>query len=171
MFLINPYPFTDKIPVSVSISQKAASNLSASVFVRGEDVVFSVSVHDPSKYLKTADAVDYIWDFKDGNQLVTHSNVATHAYSAVGKVNVKLTVEAAIKIPCPPPTPMSVTSPQTTGTHSSHTLHFRGYYRYRNLEEGMYIVHTIMSFTCTVLLPHMPGIRYAPLGNGAWFLD
>eukprot|EP00063_Salmo_salar_P059017 XP_014033852.1 PREDICTED: protein QNR-71-like isoform X1 [Salmo salar] len=116
---------TDKIPVSVSISQKAASNLSASVFVRGEDVVFSVSVHDPSKYLKTADAVDYIWDFKDGNQLVTHSNVATHAYSAVGKVNVKLTVEAAIKIPCPPPTPMSVTSPQTTaaptpppGTHS-----------------------------------------------------
>ncbi|XP_064838658.1 protein QNR-71 [Oncorhynchus masou masou] len=116
---------TDKIPVAVNISQKAASNLSASVFVRGEDVVFSVSVHDPSKYLKTADAVDYIWDFKDGNQLVTHSNVATHAYSAVGKVNMKLTVEVAIKIPCPPPTPMSATSPQTTaaptpltGTHS-----------------------------------------------------
>uniref|UniRef100_A0A4W5JTH2 Glycoprotein nmb n=1 Tax=Hucho hucho TaxID=62062 RepID=A0A4W5JTH2_9TELE len=116
---------TDKIPVAVNISQKAASNLSESVFVRGEDVVFSVSVHDPSNYLKTADAVDYIWDFKDGNQLVTHSNMATHAYSAVGKVNVKLTVEAAIKIPCPPPTQMSVTSPQTTvaptsppGTHS-----------------------------------------------------
>ncbi|XP_071224746.1 protein QNR-71 isoform X2 [Salvelinus alpinus] len=116
---------TDKIPVAVNISQKAASNLSASVFVRGEDVVFSVSIHDPSNYLKTADVVDYIWDFKDGNQLVTHSNVATHAYSADGKVNVKLTVEVAIKIPCPPPTPMSVTSPQTkaaptppTGTHS-----------------------------------------------------
>ncbi|XP_024296749.1 protein QNR-71 isoform X2 [Oncorhynchus tshawytscha] len=116
---------TDKIPVAVNISQKAASNLSASVFVRGEDVVFSVSVHDPSNYLKTADAVDYIWDFKEGNQLVTHSNVATHAYSAVGEVNVKLMVEVAIKIPCPPPTPMSVTSPQTTaaptpptGTHS-----------------------------------------------------
>ncbi|XP_031650832.1 protein QNR-71-like [Oncorhynchus kisutch] len=116
---------TDKIPVAVNISQKAASNLSASVFVCGEDVVFSVSVHDPSNYLKTADAVDYIWDFKEGNQLVTHSNVATHAYSAVGEVNVKLMVEVAIKIPCPPPTPMSVTSPQTTaaptpptGTHS-----------------------------------------------------
>ncbi|KAK6327793.1 hypothetical protein J4Q44_G00034390, partial [Coregonus suidteri] len=105
---------TDKIPVAVNISQKAAANLSESVFVRGEDVVFSVSVHDPSNYLKTADAVDYIWDFKDGNQLVTHSNVATHTYSAVGEVNVKLTVEAAFKIPCPPPTPMSVTSQQTT---------------------------------------------------------
>eukprot|EP00063_Salmo_salar_P059025 XP_014033860.1 PREDICTED: transmembrane glycoprotein NMB-like [Salmo salar] len=77
----------------------------------------SVSVHEPSKYLKTANAVDYIWDFMDGNQLVTHSNVATHAYSAVGEVNLKLALEAAIKIPCPPPTPMSVTSPQTTDSN------------------------------------------------------
>ncbi|XP_041740925.2 protein QNR-71-like isoform X3 [Coregonus clupeaformis] len=116
---------TDKIPVAVNISQKASANLSESVFVRGEDVVFSVSVHDPSNYLKTADAVDYIWDFKDGNQLVTHSNVATHTYSAVGNVNVKLMVEAAFKIPCPPAMPTSVTSPKTTaaptptpGTHA-----------------------------------------------------
>ncbi|XP_067112149.1 protein QNR-71 [Osmerus mordax] len=118
---------TDKIPLAVNISQKAAANLSESVFVRGEEVVFNVQVHDPSEYLKTAAAVDYIWDFKDGNQLVTHSNVATHAYSTLGDVNVKLTVEAAFRIECPqaPPTPMSVTSPQTTvaqtpppGTHA-----------------------------------------------------
>ena len=87
--------------------------------MRGEEVVFNVQVHDPSAYLKTAAAVDYIWDFKDGNQLVTHSNVATHAYSTLGDVNVKLTVEAAFRIECPQalPTPMSVTSPHTTGGH------------------------------------------------------
>ncbi|KAM9414684.1 protein QNR-71-like isoform 1-T1 [Salvelinus alpinus] len=109
---------TDKIPVAVNISQKASANLSDSVFVRGEDVVFSVSVHDPSNYLKTADAVDYIWDFKDGNQLVTHSNIATHSYSAVGDVNVKLRVEATFKIPCPPPTQTTVAHTPPPGTHS-----------------------------------------------------
>ncbi|KAM6958881.1 LOW QUALITY PROTEIN: protein QNR-71 [Aplochiton taeniatus] len=108
---------TDKIPVAVNISQKAAVNLTKGVFVRGEDVVFDVSVHDPSQYLKTAAAVDYIWDFTDGNQLVTHSNVATHAYSMLGNINVKLTVEAAFPIECPPatPAPSSTLLPPTTG--------------------------------------------------------
>ncbi|KAG9330934.1 hypothetical protein JZ751_021605, partial [Albula glossodonta] len=110
------YFITDKIPLAVNLSQKLAVNLSENVFVRGADVVFKVLVHDPSNYLKTAAAVDYIWDFSDGNQLVTHSNIATHAYSSLGNVTVKLTVEAAFRIPCPPPTPtpMSITSPQTT---------------------------------------------------------
>ncbi|XP_010891296.2 protein QNR-71 isoform X2 [Esox lucius] len=112
----NVFFVTDKIPVAVNMSQKTGTNLSENVFVRGTDVVFSVSVHDPSNYLKTADAVNYMWDFKDGNQLVTHSSVATHAYSMVGNVNVKLTVEAAFKIPCPPPTtpPKTVNTPQST---------------------------------------------------------
>ncbi|XP_051526371.1 protein QNR-71-like isoform X1 [Myxocyprinus asiaticus] len=97
---------TDKIPLSVNISQKEAANITdKNVFVRGSDVIFKVHIHDPSNYLKTADAVDFIWDFRDGNHLVTHSNVATHAYNMLGKVSVKLLVEAAFRIPCPPPTP------------------------------------------------------------------
>ncbi|KAL0961833.1 hypothetical protein UPYG_G00332270, partial [Umbra pygmaea] len=109
---------TDQIPVAVNISQNAAANQSEKVFVRGIDVVFSVSIHDPSHYLKNADTLNYIWDFRDGNQLVTRSNVAMHAYNMVGVFDVKLTVEAAFKIPCPPPTPTpkTVTSPQTTAT-------------------------------------------------------
>ncbi|XP_071752679.2 protein QNR-71 [Centroberyx gerrardi] len=120
---------TDKIPVAVNISQKAAVNQSENVFFRGDDVVFRVQVHDPSGYLKTAAAVDYIWDFRDGNQLVTHSNVAAHTYSTLGKVNVKLMVEAAFPAECPPasatPTPKGVTPPPPTepptpppGTHA-----------------------------------------------------
>uniref|UniRef100_A0A9R1SGC8 Glycoprotein nmb n=2 Tax=Cyprinus carpio TaxID=7962 RepID=A0A9R1SGC8_CYPCA len=119
---------TDKIPLSVNISQKhAASIADKNVFVRGSNVIFNVQIHDPSNYLKTADAVDFIWDFRDGNQLVTHSNVATHAYNILGNVTVKLLVEASFRVPCPPPTPtpMHFTQAHTTamptlppGTHA-----------------------------------------------------
>ncbi|XP_054462338.1 protein QNR-71 [Anoplopoma fimbria] len=122
---------TDKIPVAVTISQKAAVNQSENVFFRGEDVVFKVQLHDPSGYLKTAAAIDYIWDFRDGNQLVTHREVTTHAYSTLGRMSVKLVVEAAFPVECPPtsatPTQRSSTSSPTTeaptppppGTHAA----------------------------------------------------
>lgn len=114
----------DKIPVAVNISQKAAVNQSESVFFRGEDVVFKVQLHDPSGYLKTAAAIDYIWDFRDGNQLVTHRAVTTHTYSRLGSMSVKLVVEAAFPIECPPtaatPTQRSSTSSPPTGTGQRH---------------------------------------------------
>ncbi|XP_036947782.1 protein QNR-71 isoform X1 [Acanthopagrus latus] len=109
---------TDKIPVAVNISQKAAVNQSDNVFFRGEDVVFKVQLHDPSGYLKTAASIDYIWDFRDGNQLVTHRDVTTHTYSRLGRMSVMLVVEAAFPIECPPtavpPTQRSSTAPPPT---------------------------------------------------------
>ncbi|XP_077404054.1 protein QNR-71 [Vanacampus margaritifer] len=94
---------TDMIPVTVDISQKSAVNQSAkNVFFRGDDVVFRVHLHDPSGYLKTAAAIDYMWDFRDGNQVVTHRDVTTHAYNTVGNMSVKLVVEAAFPAECPP---------------------------------------------------------------------
>ncbi|KAM9838280.1 protein QNR-71 [Aulostomus maculatus] len=109
---------TDKIPLTVSISQKAAVNESDNVFYRGEDVLFKVQLHDPSGYLKKAASIDYVWDFRDGNQLVTHREVTTHTYSTVGNMSVKLIVEAAFPAECPPaaatPTPGSVTVPPPT---------------------------------------------------------
>ncbi|KAF3833732.1 hypothetical protein F7725_024936 [Dissostichus mawsoni] len=115
---------TDKIPVAVDISQKVAVNQSQNVFFRGEDVVFTVQLHDPSGYLKTAAAIDYIWDFKDGNQLVTHRDVTTHTYSALGSMSVKMVVEAAFPVECPPPastpTQRSSTFPPHSGTGNEH---------------------------------------------------
>ncbi|XP_078031932.1 protein QNR-71 isoform X1 [Epinephelus lanceolatus] len=109
---------TDKIPLAVNISQKAAVNQSDNVFFRGEDVVFKVQVHDPSGYLKTAASIDYIWDFRDGNQLVTHRDLTTHNYNTVGNMSVKLVVEAAFPMECPPtsatPTRRSTTPPPPT---------------------------------------------------------
>ncbi|XP_026203468.1 protein QNR-71 [Anabas testudineus] len=114
----NVFYVTDKIPVAVSISQKAAFNQSENIFFRGEDVVFTVHLHDPSGYLKTAAAVDYMWDFRDGNQLVTHRTVTTHTYSTLGSMSVSLVVEAAFPVECPPPavasTPRSSTFPPKT---------------------------------------------------------
>ncbi|KAI3358028.1 hypothetical protein L3Q82_003044 [Scortum barcoo] len=115
---------TDKIPVAVNISQKAAVNQSENVFFRGEDVVFKVQLHDPSGYLKSAAAIDYIWDFRDGNQLVTHRALTTHTYSTLGQMTVKLVVEAAFPTECPPTaaTPTSTTKPPTEATtHPSGT--------------------------------------------------
>ncbi|KTF99819.1 hypothetical protein cypCar_00004506 [Cyprinus carpio] len=68
----------------------------------GQMWIFNVQIHDPSNYLKTADAVDFIWDFRD-DQLVTHSNVATHAYNHSWKCYSQVLVEASFRVPCPPP--------------------------------------------------------------------
>uniref|UniRef100_A0A1A8NEJ4 Glycoprotein (Transmembrane) nmb n=1 Tax=Nothobranchius pienaari TaxID=704102 RepID=A0A1A8NEJ4_9TELE len=112
---------TDKIPLVVDISQKSVVNKSSNIFFRGEDIVFQVLLHDPSGYLKTASSVDYVWDFRDGNQLVTHRDVTTHTYNTLGTMNVKLVVEAAFPAECLPasatPTPKRTTpdtAPPTT---------------------------------------------------------
>lgn len=108
--------FLDKIPLAVSISQKDAVNQSDNVFFRGKDVVFKVQLHDPSGYLKTAAAIDYIWDFRDGNQLVTHRNVTTHTYSRLGNMSVKLVVEAAFPTECLPTSATPTQKSTTPGT-------------------------------------------------------
>lgn len=115
---------TDQIPLAVNIFQKEAINITErNTFIKGYDIIFNVQIHDPSHYLKTADAVDFIWDFHDGNQLITHSNIATHSYSMVGNVTVKLIVQAAFRTTCPPPapTPKHFTRPFTTVTTPAPT--------------------------------------------------
>ncbi|KAK2921224.1 protein QNR-71 isoform X2 [Channa argus] len=105
---------TDKIPVAVTISQKGAFNQSENVFFRGQDVVFKVHLHDPSGYLKSAAAIDYIWDFRDGNKLVTHRDVTTHTYNTLGKMSVRLVVEVAFPVECPPPAATSTLGSSTS---------------------------------------------------------
>lgn len=114
MYCCLTHTLLDKIPVAVSIFQKASLNKSENIFFRGEDVVFKVQLHDPSGYLKSAATIDYIWDFRDGNQLVTHRAVTTHTYNSLGSMSVKLVVEAAFPAECSPPAVTS-TSPLTTG--------------------------------------------------------
>lgn len=96
---------TDKITLAVNISQKEAANTTkGNTFIKGYNMIFKVQVHDPSNYLKTAAAVDYIWDFNDGHQLITDSSVTTHVYSMTGNTTVKLVVQATFRTSCPPST-------------------------------------------------------------------
>lgn len=116
------YHITDKIPVMVSVSQKSAVNMSDGVFFQGEEVLFQVTLHDPSEYLKMASSVDYLWDFSDGNQLITHRETVVHTYSTPGKRTVRLEVEAAFPTECPPaaatPTPHRPSSSAGTIHHT-----------------------------------------------------
>ncbi|XP_028317081.1 protein QNR-71 isoform X2 [Gouania willdenowi] len=114
---------TDMIPLAVDISQKAAINQSDNVFFRGEDVVFQVHLHDPSSFLKKASSIDYIWDFRDGNQLVTHREVTTHNYSILGNMTVKLVVEAAFPVECPPPAATTTEHPMPPPVTPTVTMH------------------------------------------------
>lgn len=117
------YHITDKIPVTVSLSQKSAVNMSDGVFFQGEELLFQVHLHDPSEYLKTASFVEYQWDFRDGNQLFTHRETITHTYSTLGKHTASLLVEAAFPVECPPagatPTPHKPSSGPTHHTEES----------------------------------------------------
>ncbi|XP_055081516.1 protein QNR-71 isoform X2 [Periophthalmus magnuspinnatus] len=128
------YHITDKIPVLVSMFQKSAVNMSDGVFFQGEELLFQVKLHDPSGYLKTASSVDYLWDFRDGNQLVTHRETITHTYSTPGRRSVKLVVEAAFLTECPPaaatPTPhvpsaVPTHRPGSTANPGTHALTIR----------------------------------------------
>ncbi|XP_072303379.1 transmembrane glycoprotein NMB [Eucyclogobius newberryi] len=112
------YHITDQVPVSVSLSQKAAVNMSDGVFFQGEELLFQVKLHDPSEYLKSASSVDFLWDFSDGNQLVTHRETITHTYSTPGRRSVKLVVEAAFPTECPP-----AAATPTAHAHSSTPTH------------------------------------------------
>ncbi|XP_074469897.1 protein QNR-71 isoform X1 [Sebastes fasciatus] len=156
---------TDKIPLAVYIFQKAALNESENVFFRGEDVDFKVMLHDPSGYLKTAAAIDYIWDFRDGNQLVTHRDMTTHAYKMVGNITVKLVVEAAFPIECPPTsapaTQGSSTKPPPTestplpGTHA-------GTVKMESTQVPPTASQPLPSFSTTTMMPGAPTTEPLP---------
>lgn len=130
----------------------------------------SVSVHDPGKYLKNTWRLPMLSTTSGTPRKATSwSPIATWPRMPTAR-SAKLTWSWRWRWRSRSRAPRQhrwVLLRHKLQVHSSHTPHFRGYYRHTNLEEGMYIVHTIMSFTCTVLLPHMPGIRYAPLGDGA----
>lgn len=115
------YHITDKIPVMVSVSQKSAVNMSDGVFFKGEELLFQVTLHDPSEYLKMASSVDYLWDFSDGNQLITNRETVVHTYNTLGKRTVRLEVEAAFPTECPPAA--ATPTPHRPSSSSTGTIH------------------------------------------------
>ncbi|XP_054240958.1 transmembrane glycoprotein NMB [Indicator indicator] len=122
------YVVTDKIPVSVSMSQKHDRNISDSIFIKDSPITFDVKIHDPSYYLNDS-AITYKWNFGDGSGLfVTSSSSTSHTYTLQGNFTLNLTVQAIIPVPCKPVTPTAppptsaVTTGATTNSDSSTAI-------------------------------------------------
>uniref|UniRef100_A0A8C9LDA2 PKD domain-containing protein n=1 Tax=Pavo cristatus TaxID=9049 RepID=A0A8C9LDA2_PAVCR len=99
------YVVTDKIPISVSMSQKHDRNISDSIFIKDSPITFDVKVHDPSYYLNNS-AISYKWNFGDGSGLFVESGATTtHTFALQGNFTLNLTVQAIIPVPCKPVTP------------------------------------------------------------------
>lgn len=95
----------DKIPLSVSLSQKHDRNISDSIFIKDSPITFDVKIHDPSHYLNNS-AISYKWSFGDGSGLFVESSATTsHTFALQGNFTLNLTVQAIIPVPCKPVTP------------------------------------------------------------------
>ncbi|KAM4046314.1 melanocyte protein PMEL [Anomaloglossus baeobatrachus] len=106
------FAITDQIPVSVSISQVLDLDQEDKRFIQNRAVSFSVTVHDPSNYLKESD-ISFSWDFGDeSGTLITRNTGVTHTFVSPGVFKAKVVVQAAIPIsPCGSAAPV-VTSAQ-----------------------------------------------------------
>ncbi|KAM5302367.1 transmembrane glycoprotein NMB [Glossophaga mutica] len=99
------YVVTDKIPVSVTMSQKNDRNASDETFLRDIPIVFDVFIHDPSHFLNES-AINYKWNFGDNTGLfVSINDTLNHTYVLNGSFSLNLTVQALVPGPCPSPTP------------------------------------------------------------------
>ncbi|XP_042672834.1 transmembrane glycoprotein NMB [Centrocercus urophasianus] len=109
------YVVTDKIPLSVSLSQKHDRNISDSIFIKDSPITFDVKIHDPSYYLNNS-AISYKWNFGDGSGLFVESSATTsHTFALQGNFTLNLTVQAIIPVPCKPVTPTpSLPTPAVT---------------------------------------------------------
>ncbi|XP_036992203.2 transmembrane glycoprotein NMB isoform X2 [Artibeus jamaicensis] len=125
------YVVTDRIPVSVTMSQKNDRNASDETFLRDIPIVFDVFIHDPSHFLNES-AINYKWNFGDNTGLFVSTNhILNHTYVLNGTFSLNLTVQALVPGPCPSPTPrppkptrsLSPTAdspPQWAGTPGEH---------------------------------------------------
>ncbi|KAM4701274.1 melanocyte protein PMEL [Discoglossus pictus] len=95
------FSITNQIPFSVSITQLLDLNLEDQRFIQNRAVSFSVSIHDPSHYLQTAD-ISYSWDFGDqSGTLISRIPEITHTYVSAGVFKPEVVLQAAIPItPC-----------------------------------------------------------------------
>ncbi|KAI3356980.1 hypothetical protein L3Q82_003613 [Scortum barcoo] len=98
------FSITDQIPFAVSLDQVndiAAADLR---FIQNRAIAFSITLHDPSKYLSNAD-ITFNWDFGDeSGALISRELTVTHTYINSGSFKPQVVIQAVIPDKaCDPP--------------------------------------------------------------------
>lgn len=90
------FSITDQIPFSVSLDQVNDIVAGDLRFIQNRAIAFTVTLHDPSAYLSSAD-VTFNWDFGDASgALISREHTVTHTYVSSGSFKPQVVVQAVI---------------------------------------------------------------------------
>ncbi|KPP60490.1 hypothetical protein Z043_121507 [Scleropages formosus] len=113
------FSITDLIPFTVSVSQMNDVNAADENFIQNRAIAFSISLHDPSQYLKDSDII-FNWDFGDNSgTLISRELSVTHTYISPGSFRPRVVLQASIPnpgctTPADPPTPVNPSADPAT---------------------------------------------------------
>ncbi|KAM4571435.1 premelanosome protein b [Fundulus diaphanus] len=112
------FSITDQIPFAVSLDQVNDIVAGDMRFVQNRAIAFTVTLHDPSEYLGSAD-ITFNWDFGDeSGALISRELTVTHTYVSSGSFRPQVVIQAVIPDKaCDPPsdTPTSTPGPPADG--------------------------------------------------------
>lgn len=124
--------FLDQIPFAVSLDQVNDIVAGDMRFIQNRAIAFTITLHDPSEYLSSAD-ITFNWDFGDeSGALISRELTVTHTYINSGSFKPQVVIQAVIPDKaCDPPvdTPTKAPGPPadrgTTGQEQRLSLqHF-----------------------------------------------
>ncbi|XP_023248686.1 melanocyte protein PMEL-like [Seriola lalandi dorsalis] len=98
------FSITDQIPFAVSLDQVNDIVAGDMRFIQNRAIAFTITLHDPSKYLSNAD-ITFNWDFGDASgALISRELTVTHTYISSGSFKPQVVIQAVIPDKaCDPP--------------------------------------------------------------------
>ncbi|XP_053280852.1 premelanosome protein b [Pleuronectes platessa] len=109
------FSITDQIPFAVSLDQVNDAVAGDLRFILNRAIAFTITLHDPSQYLRDAD-ITFNWDFGDeSGALISRELSVTHTYIRSGPFKPQVVIQAVIPDKaCDPPvdTPTRAPGPQ-----------------------------------------------------------
>ncbi|XP_054464876.1 premelanosome protein b [Anoplopoma fimbria] len=116
------FSITDQIPFAVSLDQVNDIVAGDMRFIQNRAIAFTITLHDPSRYLSNAD-ITFNWDFGDeSGALISRELTVTHTYVTSGSYKPKVVIQAVIPDKaCDPPVDTSTKAPGPP-THKGTTV-------------------------------------------------
>ncbi|KAM9752506.1 premelanosome protein b [Menidia menidia] len=114
------FSITDQIPFSVSLDQVNDVIAGDMRFVQNKAIAFTITLHDPSKYLSNAD-ITFNWDFGDkSGALISRELTVTHTYTSPGSYKPQVVIQAVIPDKaCNPPSSSATPAPIRPNDHTT----------------------------------------------------